>query len=161
MSRYILTAICAISISLLQGCKVETALYDTAKIYSGVMEGEQEVPSITTSAHGRITLDIRTDANKMYYELIAGQIENLIDAHLHLGKAGENGPVIVDIYPGFKKPGQFNGTLSEGTFQADALTGPMKCKTIPDLVTEIRRGNVYANIQTDAHPAGEIRGQVR
>jgi len=158
MNRYIIILFAAAV--LIGGCKVETYFSDQSKVFSGLLQGEQEVPSLVTNAHGRVTLEIRQDVDKMYYDVIAGEIVNAKGITLNFGKEGENGPVIVDLYSGFKKTGQFNGTLSEGTFQADALTGPMFGKTIPDLVTEIRRGNVYANIHTDAHPEGEIRAQV-
>jgi hypothetical protein len=36
----------------------------------------------------------------------------------------------------------------------------MKGKTISDLVQEIKSGDVYVNVHTVQHPAGEIRGQI-
>jgi hypothetical protein len=36
----------------------------------------------------------------------------------------------------------------------------MENRTIADLLNEIRAGNTYVNVHTDAFPEGEIRGQL-
>jgi hypothetical protein len=40
------------------------------------------------------------------------------------------------------------------------LTGPLKDKTIADLVTAMQSGQTYVNVQTEDYPEGELRGQI-
>ncbi|MCL5099199.1 MAG: CHRD domain-containing protein, partial [Candidatus Omnitrophica bacterium] len=85
-------------------------------------------------------------------------------AHLHLGAAGTNGDHIAWLYPPEPPPkeipGEFNGTLADGSITADHLMGPMAGKSIADLVAKMKAGDIYVNVHTKAQPDGEIRGQV-
>ncbi|HEY7079080.1 MAG TPA: CHRD domain-containing protein [Nitrososphaeraceae archaeon] len=47
-----------------------------------------------------------------------------------------------------------------GSIDDSSLVGPMKGKTISDLVSSINNGNNYVNVHTQGHPDGEIRGQL-
>jgi hypothetical protein len=64
-------------------------------------------------------------------------------AHIHMGKSGQAGPVIVPLC-GPCKAGQ-SGTA---TISAAALAA-------------IKKGAAYANVHTAKNPGGEIRGQIR
>ena len=71
--------------------------------------------------------------------------------------------MVVPLYPTPAFPartGTVNGLLVTGTFTAQNLTGPLQGMTLSDLVTQINNGQIYVNVHTTAHPAGEIRGQV-
>jgi len=48
-----------------------------------------------------------------------------------------------------------NGSITNSYF-----IGPLKGKTISDLVSSINDGNNYINIHTQVHPNCEIRGQL-
>ena len=56
--------------------------------------------------------------------------------------------------------GPMNGPLSQGTITSANLQGPLKGKTISDLVKLINDGKAYANVHTQQNPKGEIRGQI-
>ena len=79
----------------------------------------------------------------------------LAAAHLHLGQAGTNGPVIVDLEDGVE-----NNRI-RFTVRADDLTGPLAGQDFSVFLGELAAGNVYVNLHTAAFPAGEIRGQVQ
>ena len=81
-------------------------------------------------------------------------------ARLRAGKAGETGGLIMTLYDG-PKSGSFSGVLKEGSFTADDLEGPLKGKTIEDLVSMILADSVYFNVGTLDHANGEIRGQLQ
>jgi CHRD domain len=81
-------------------------------------------------------------------------------AHIHSGKAGENGPVVVWLYNSTTPSGPINGMLSQGNTTANDLVGPLKGKQMSDLVKLINDGQAYANIHTESNPKGEIRGQI-
>jgi hypothetical protein len=63
-------------------------------------------------------------------------------AHLHLGPAGESGPVLVALCTPCKSPS--NGTVKLTRAQLSAIAG----------------GKAYVNVETAKNPGGEIRGQV-
>ncbi len=81
-------------------------------------------------------------------------------AHIHQGKQGENGPVVVVLYKGTTPTGIKNGALAQGSITASQLEGPLKGKQISDLVNIIKSGDAYANVHTEQNPKGEIRGQI-
>jgi CHRD domain-containing protein len=68
-------------------------------------------------------------------------------AHIHLGKRGKSGAVIIFLCGTAKKPCiNKRGGVAKLTFaQAQAL----------------ENGNIYVNVHTAKNPAGEIRGQLR
>lgn len=75
-------------------------------------------------------------------------------AHLHLGQAGSNGPVVVDLGSGIRR-----NSVRFTALAAD-LTGPLEGQDLVALLNEIAAGNVYVNLHTGAFPAGELRGQL-
>lgn len=77
-------------------------------------------------------------------------------AHLHLGPAGVNGPVVVNLTGGLRR-----GALST-TIDALDVVGPLADAEDPylALLSELAAGNIYLNIHTDDNPAGELRGQI-
>jgi hypothetical protein len=141
------------------GCKTGES-YTRTNFYAH-MTGDQEVPSTTTKGHGEFTMETRDNGDQVYYKLQVGQLENVTAAHIHLGKAGENGAPVVMLFQGPKKKGEFNGVLAEGTFTRGGLVGPLEGRTISELVDEIRRGKAYVNVHTDKYPEGELRGQIQ
>jgi len=78
----------------------------------------------------------------------------IVAAHLHLGAAGANGPVIVDL------TNRVNGNRLKAGISAADLTSAFD-GDFGDFLNELAAGNVYINLHTEAFPAGEIRGQVR
>lgn len=50
--------------------------------------------------------------------------------------------------------------MVRGSLGASDLLGPLKGKTISDLLGLIKAGQVYVNVGTTKHPNGEIRGQL-
>jgi hypothetical protein len=97
----------------------------------------------------------------VHYVLIVSNISNVTVARLHEGKAGATGPTILTLFGGPTKSGVFTGVLAQGTLTAADLGGPLKGKSVQDLVTLMKAGSVYLNVGTTAHVLGEIRGQVK
>ena len=139
--------------------------------FSVHLSGDNEVPPRETAAQGQAIFQISKDGLSVEYKLIASNIENVNAAHIHLGAAGVNGPVIVGLYSAAPGGGRTDGVLAEGTFTAADLTGPMAGKTIADLLAAMEAGNTYVNVHTNDgvaptntgpgdFPGGEIRGQI-
>jgi hypothetical protein len=123
------------------------------------LAGSQEVPPVQNNATGEAKIsayDIVSDS--ITYDIFATNIQNVTAAHTHLGKQGENGPIVVTFFT-YDPPR--SGVVSEkGTITADDLEGPMKGKKVSDLALMGANGSLYINIHTDQNPNGEIRGQV-
>jgi hypothetical protein len=139
--------------------------------------GATEVPARATHAQGQAILKLSNDGTKIDYKLIASNIENVTQAHIHTAPPGMNGPIVVWLYPSTSPPaaptgaGRTDGVLAEGTITAANLTGPMAGMPLSTLLTAINSGNAYVNVHTNDgatgvdtgpgdFPGGEIRGNL-
>jgi hypothetical protein len=77
-----------------------------------------------------------------------------------MGKKGENGEAVVDLLKDSKKNGIKLGTSIRGNINSSDLQGPLKGKILSELISAMRNGNTYVNIDTPYHENGEIRGQI-
>lgn len=106
------------------------------------LSGANEVPPVTTTASGDGTISISDDG------AVSGSVTtNGIEAtaaHIHLGAAGKNGPVVVP----FTKDGN--------TFKA-----PAGAKLNAEQMKAFKAGDLYFNVHSAAHPGGEIRAQLK
>lgn len=128
------------------------------------LSGANEVPAVDTNAHGVAIIKLGNDG-ELTYKLNVANIEDVFMAHIHVGGVGENGPIVTWLYPEDGPPpqpipGRFQGTLATGTITDADLVGPLADGTVEDLLDEIRAGNAYVNVHTDANQGGEIRGQI-
>jgi hypothetical protein len=110
------------------------------------LTGGQEVPRVFTQASGTCSAVLREDeeGGDETLELIVAcnhDAEDPVAAHIHLGTAGENGPIVYT----FEDPEDVDGLFDISVDHAAAL------------LTE----GLYVNVHTDAHPNGEVRGQMR
>lgn len=129
------------------------------------LKGRNEVPPVETDAQGQAKFRLDRAGNELSYKLIVANIEDVSMAHIHIGGPSENGPVAVWLYPEDGPPpqlieGRFDGVLAEDTVTASDLVGPLEGEPLSALVEEIRAGNTYVNVHTEANPAGEVRGQI-
>lgn len=119
------------------------------------LTGREEVPPVKTCAYGKFKALVSRCTFK--YKIGAFKIKKVTEAHLHLGKPGENGPIIAVLFHACKPT---DGLLLTGKIEAKNLRGPLKGKCLKALYHEIKRGNVYVNVHTDEYPNGELRGQL-
>src|SRR5215207_472346 len=80
------------------------------------LTGDEEVPVRITNAQGQAIFELSEDGTQLSYKLIVANIENVVQAHIHVGQPGVNGPIVVFLY-GLVPPagGETNGVLAEGT----------------------------------------------
>lgn len=134
------------------------------KTFRTHLAGDAEVPSVDTRAQGQATFKVSSDGTSITYKLIAANIENVLMAHIHMAPAGENGQVVVWLYPPAPPPqlkeGRFEGVLADGVITADNLMGPLKEQSLARLIEAMKSGNTYVNVHTEQHRGGEIRGQI-
>jgi hypothetical protein len=129
------------------------------------LSGASEVPAVLTLARGQALFQVSADGSSVSYKLIVANLHDTLQAHIHVGAEGANGPVVVFLYPSAPPPqlieGRFSGVLAEGTFTADDLRGPLADMSLQALLDEMVAGNTYVNVHTVANTGGEIRGQIR
>jgi hypothetical protein len=78
----------------------------------------------------------------LYRATITGLSDSLTAAHFHSALPGVSGPVV--------HPVSFTDSTTQGTWSA-----------LPDsIVSSLLKGNIYLNVHSKAHPAGELRGQL-
>ncbi len=130
------------------------------------LQGFNEVPAISSTGSGEFTARIRGDAVdwELSYQGLEGTVTTA--AHIHLGQKDVSGGVSVFFCGGPTTPPCTPGSGSfSGSFTAADVIGPVAQGIAPgelsELIAAIRAGQTYANVHTNKHPGGEIRGQVR
>jgi hypothetical protein len=152
----VLAAILSISVSVIFANPVNAQQQNG---YITVLNGKNEVPSHPdVTATGISGFIVNSGNSKIWYQIEAEGLKGVTQAHIHSGKVGENGPVVATLFKGSKDT--VNGALVQGSITADKLEGPLKGKSISDLVSLIDESSAYVNVHTQSFPDGEIRGQI-
>jgi len=129
--------------------------------FKAKITGKEEVPAVMTAATGNAVFTLSKDGKEITYTLKVKGMEDATAAHIHAGKMGASGGVVVGLFAGPKKDGKFTGELAKGTIMDKDLVGPLAGKKLADLVTMIKDGGAYVNVHTAKNPKGEIRGQIK
>lgn len=148
---------------------VAPALGDTSgRTMKAELGGFEEVPAISSAGSGELLLRIADDESSIEYVLSYENIGGTatVGAHIHLGQSGVNGGVIAFLCGGAGKPDCTpNSGLVAGVITAADVIGPagqgIAAGEFEELVAAIRGGVTYANVHTDIHPGGEIRGLIK
>jgi hypothetical protein len=90
---------------------------------------------IDTNAQGQAIFQLSPDGTELSYKLIVANIENVFQAHIHIGPAGVNGPIAVWLYPS-TTPGA--GPLGQGRIQGPIAKGTI---TSADLINQGTTGS--------------------
>jgi hypothetical protein len=140
--------------------------------YNAHLNGAGEVPANESKGQGQALIQVSEDGLSLECKLIASNIENVVAAHIHVGAAGVNGPVVAFLYGNAPAgEGRTNGVLSTPTITAANLVGPLAGQPLSALIDAIESGNAYVNVHTNDgvapantgpgdFPGGEIRGQL-
>jgi len=156
--RWVLGAVAVAVLTALPGGAQAPAVY-VAHLW-----GREQVPTVATQALGVATFEVAADGSSVRYRLEVSRLVNLQMAHIHVAPPGQNGPVVVWLYPSAPppqlKPGRFDGELASGVLTAANLVGPLARQPLSALLERMRLGEAYVNVHTVARPGGEIRGQI-
>lgn len=118
------------------------------------------MPPVRTMATGNAVFWRNSSGNRLFFKLVVRNIKHVTQAHIHLGRKDENGPVVANLFGPSKFGISVKRGVVRGTLTRNDLVGPLSGMTIHDLVREIKRGNAYTNVHTIQNPDGEIRGQI-
>jgi hypothetical protein len=122
--------------------------------------------AVSTTGRGRFSARVRDDRIdwELSYEKLEGTVTTA--AHVHLGQKDVAGGVSFFLCGGGGRPActPTSGSFS-GTAMAADIIGPENQGIAPgeidELIRAMRAGVTYANVHTNKHPTGEIRGQIR
>ena len=152
------------------------------KNYNTILSGSQQVPPVKTNGTGTASFELLDHNKTIHYQINIQDVPNITGIHIHQGKVGENGDVVVAIYNNSKQTillkenetkisqitsnsVKINGNvqssfLASGTINNSDLKGPLYGKSISDLINLIKSKNAYVNVHSQSHPDGEIRGEI-
>ena len=129
-----------------------SSTYAQEQAYKATLAGQNEVPPNNSTAKGWAWFKPTNDS--VSYQVNATGLDKVTAAHIHSGKAGENGEVVVVLFKSDNATGPINGTFAKENFTAADLQGPMQGKSISDLVRAMQNGETYKNVHTEAFPDG-------
>lgn len=106
------------------------------------LSGDMEVPPVSTTAAGNGAITIKPDMSVSGNVMTSGIAGTM--AHIHIGKAGTNGPVVITL----NKSGDNGWTVPTGS------------KLSAEQYRAYQAGDLYVNVHSAEHKPGEIRGQL-
>lgn len=116
-----------------------------------------------STATGQAAFELVQGGNALPYWLFITNLQNPSQGHIHIGAAGQNGPVAVWLYPSAPPPrpiaGSVTAMVGEGTITAANFVGPLQGRPFSALITALNNGTAYVNVHTSQFPCGEIRGR--
>jgi hypothetical protein len=171
---------------------------DQILTFKATLSGEQEVTSpfpfsdpsvgVDTGTKGTIHVRFNKALSELEFVLVVRRGVDILQAHLHCGQSGQNGPIVVFLFPvggtmALPAPGvESNGELARGTLtNANVRPSAVTChqsspdpgddqpppngigrpvNNIASLFFAAKKGLIYANVHTVDNPSGEIRGQL-
>ena len=154
------------------GMGVATTPAQAVTAYTAHLAGANEIPARDTLARGQAVFTLSTDGSELRYRLVVANIANVTAAHIHVGPANANGPVVAFLYGNVPLGGGgSNGVLATGTITAADMVGPLTGQPLSALLDAIESGDTYVNVHTNDgvdptntgagdFPGGEIRGQI-
>ncbi|MFF4622641.1 CHRD domain-containing protein [Nonomuraea jabiensis] len=119
--------------------------------FATVLLGKNEVPEAGKKVNDRNGLAVakfRIKGNRLYYFVQWKKVAKPTAFHIHRGKAGINGPVVIDL-------------LTNGTIRGNTSSGSVRVKDT-SVLKGIKKNpkNWYANLHTSEFPDGAVRGQL-
>ena len=143
------------------GLAVLTGCENIVRSFSANLSGSEIIPPVSTTATGNCIVNVDAADTELGYKLTVQNTENATSASIHLAPSGQVGGVIAVLYPGPTREGPFTGTLAEGSLRVADLRGPLAGEPMRRMLSVLRAGSTYVQVNTDSFPAGEIRGQLR
>jgi hypothetical protein len=148
--RLLLSLVLAALVALALAGAASAAKLDVAdhggRPLSTELRGAAEVPPADLDGSGMATITVNPGQEEVCWEIETSGIElPATAAHIHVGVAGENGPVVVPLSA------------------PDASRFSSGCTTVErDLALDILKNpeNYYVNVYTTDFPDGAIRGQL-
>lgn len=111
--------------------------------FTAALSGANEVPPADPDGTG--TAFIIISGTTVFYTITVQNIGPPTMQHIHVGAAGVNGPIVINL------PGSFVGGVLSGTTTTDLATAA---------AIAANPAGYYVNVHNDEFPGGAIRGQL-
>ncbi len=139
-----LGAVAAVGVIGALALPATTSAERTRFTFAAPLNGAEEVPGPgDPDGRGVAVVKVNTDTGEICYQLVAKKIAPAAAAHIHVGEAGDFGPVVQGLIP-----------PTEGKSDA-CVTNAM----LADALVE-NPSNYYVNVHNAPFPNGAIRGQL-
>lgn len=136
----------ALAITALTGCQTYRdnvpAWMPGSGAISVKLSGAEEVPPVSTPGSGSGSFRVAEDGT-ITGSVTTKDVQGTM-AHIHRAPKGQNGPIIVPL--------DKNG---------DTYTVPAGRKLTKEQLEDLKKGNLYVNVHTNANKGGEVRGQIQ
>lgn len=109
------------------------------------LTGANEVPSVESDGVGFANILIHRQTGIVCSAVVVDDIEPAFASHVHAGAAGVNGPAVISL-----------GAVDGSAFGCRVVDNAV----INSIINPPAFGDFYVNVHTDAHPGGELRGQL-
>jgi hypothetical protein len=164
-----------VGVSVLLVCVVVAAEKETTLLRARLVGIEETNPStIITDGTGTLKATVNDDSSITYTLSYENLSTPVTQAHVHIGATKITGGVAIFFCsnlgngpagtPACPNDATNSGTVTHTVTAADVV-GPagqgVAAGDMQSVVRAIASGVAYANVHTTAHPAGEIRGQIR
>jgi hypothetical protein len=148
MSKRLMRAILALAVVSMTIGVAMAGAQGSSNEFTATMKGSSESPKGPSSAAGTFKVEFK-NGQACYTMSVRALGAKPIAAHIHKGKAGTNGGIVIDLKPTFKG---VSPRISKKCVTAKAT-----------VVSAIRRNpsGYYANVHTPANPGGAARGQLK
>jgi hypothetical protein len=137
VTALVISALALVAVLAANAAATKTVTFEVA------LKGKNEAPAAPASNKGKVELKLNTATGKVCWEFTLAKIDGKPNqAHIHKGKAGVAGNVVVPLGANYKRQG---------------------CtKAAPSLVKSIagHPGAYYVNVHNAKHPLGAMRGQL-
>lgn len=153
--------VCMMAVAAGFGAFVSNAEAQQRVTVTAMLGGHEEVPGVSTGAHGVATVTVDRGAGRVDYQIdIFNLPTGIVGAHIHVGAEGVNGPIIFG-FPvaavGQSGAFQLKGSLSSSELLPRAASGIL---SFDDAAFAIASGSAYVNVHSQTFQGGEIRGQL-
>ena len=132
-----------ITIALVAALLLTVSAFAAEKTYTVSMTGRAETPKGDPNGRGTATIKIEQSKGEVCFNLTWSRIGTPVAAHIHKGKKGVAGPVVIPFFGGAAK--------HKGCVKASK-----------SLLAKIVKNPAayYVNVHTQAFPGGAIRAQL-
>jgi hypothetical protein len=113
--------------------------------FSVELSGAQEIPPVNTTASGQAEIEMDLQTGAISGTVVVEDMDSTA-AHVHLGHAGSNGPILIHLV-------QDAGDASRFGFAANTALSAAQ-------MDQLMAGELYLNVHSDQYPAGQVRGQI-
>ena len=129
------------------GGEVRGQIVDSdTQVVTFTAQGEQEVPSVTTTGIGYGYATVNTNTYAIDLKVLTENLDTATAAHIHEGTVGVNGGVAV--------------ALEQNADNTAIWQTPDNTVLDNEVTNQLINGGHYVNVHTPANPSGEVRGQI-